>query len=471
MIPTPTGLLFAAFGFYLLTRPPLAMLVFICVCTLFPAAAAFDLPALGGSSIPPAMMALGFLAIRLLRRDVMRSPGPILSLEKNAWLLVFCIYCAATAWLLPRLFSGRIDLIPMGQAGLGFQPLHVTAQNTTQAVYMLGTAFAAVAATALSTRYGSPIVLIKALVVITWVHVLTGVADLIFSAVHLEGVFDLVRTGAYAQLDQAEGGFHRISGMCSEPSVYASLGSAYFAFMSELWLRRISPRRTGPAALAMLCLLVLSTSSTAYVAVAAYVVILLGRTLVSPSSMTVDRAITIVGVGFLGLVVALVLLLVHPSLAASFGDVLADMTIRKGQSSSGLERGLWAKQGWDAMKITHGLGVGVGSFRSSSIITAIIGSVGPAGLVVFLGYCLQVAKLGRRTTYAVDVQLRSAAGAAAGWTALVTLVPALAIWATADPGIIFALMAGLSLGWRSQVVALPTGRELIQMRGVDAALA
>ena len=458
MIPTPTGLLFALFGFYLLTRPPTAMLVFVLVCTLFPAASAIDLPALGGSSIPPALMGLGFLGLRILKKDVARSAGPQMGLEKNAWLLVFCIYCAATAWVLPRLFAGRIDLIPMGAAGLGFQPLHVTAQNTTQAVYMLGTAFGAVAATILATRYGSPVIIVKALVVITWVHALTGVADLALSAAHVSGAFDVVRTGAYAQLDQGEGGFHRISGMCPEPSVYAALGSAYFAFMSELWLRRILPKRTGPAALFMLCMILLSTSSSAYVAVAAYALVLIGRVLVMPASMTIDRAVIIVGVSVLGLLGALTILLVNPKEAANFGQVIADMTINKQKSSSGLERGLWAKQGWDAMKASRGLGVGVGSFRSSSLLTAIIGSVGPAGLAVFVGYCLQVFKLGRKSSYVAGGDVRAAAGAAAGWTALITLVPALFTWASADPGLIFAMMAGLSLGWRAHVVAQPTVR-------------
>ena len=114
------------------------------------------------------------------------------------------------------------------------------------------------------------------------------------------------------------------------------------------------------------------------------------------------------------------------------------------------------------MKVSRGLGVGVGSFRSSSIVTAIIGSVGPAGLAVFAGYCLQVFKFGRRSSYAAGGDVRVAAGAAAGWTALITLVPAFFTWASADPGLIFAIMAGLSLGWRAHVVAQPTVRELRQ---------
>jgi hypothetical protein len=106
--------------------------------------------------------------------------------------------------------------------------------------------------------------------------------------------------------------------------------------------------------------------------------------------------------------------------------------------------------------VSHGLGVGVGSFRSSSLFTAVLGSVGPAGLIVFLGYCAQVAKFGRRSSYSSQVDMRIGAGAAAGWTALMTLAPAAVSWPSGDPGLLFALMAGLSLGWRSGLITSPT---------------
>ena len=467
MIPTVSGLLIAIIGCFLYFRPPVQMLVFGCVCTLFPAAAAIDLPSLGGSSIPPAMMALGFLALRLLKRDVWASVSPSIGLARTAWLVVFCGYCAATALVLPRLFAGRINLIPMGQAGLGFVPLHVTPQNITQAFYMLGTAFAAFAAAAFAVREGTVDSVVKAFVVITWLQVVTGVADVAFSAAHIQNGFAWARTGSYAQLDQGVGSLHRIAGMTSEPSVYAALGAVYFIFMCELWLRRIASKRTGPAALAMLALLILSTSSSAYIAVGAYAATLIARALVFPNSMSLDRAVILLSVSTLGIMAGLALALAKPGAAAEFGNTLADMTVRKSQSKSGIERGLWAQQGIDAMKFTHGIGVGVGSFRSSSLFTAILGSVGPAGLVVFLGFCLQVLKLGRRTSYAAAVDARIGAGAAAGWTAVITLAPAAVTWAGADPGILFAIMAGLSLGWRSGVV-VPTATRRAQWTGGTA---
>jgi hypothetical protein len=456
MLPTVTGLVICLVGVYMLFRPNIEMLAFSFACTLLPAASAIDLPALGHSSIPPAMLSLAFLAIQLVKSKAWQAPEMGLALTKNAWLILYCLYCAVTALVLPRMFAGLINLIPMGKAGLGFVPLGVTAQNTTQAVYLLGTGFAAVCATVFSTQRRSPPVIVATLVVLTWLHALTGIADLALNAVHIQGAFDFLRTGAYAQLDQGVGGFHRISALCPEPSVYAALGSAYFVFMCELWLRGISPKQTGPAALVMVIMLAMSTSSTAYVSILSYGALLLLRTLIVPSSMSFRHAFSIIGIVISGLVLALTVMLLKPQLAAEIGGTLAEMTVQKAQSQSGIERGLWAKQGLDAMMVSHGLGVGVGSFRSSSLFTAVLGSVGPAGLIVFLGYCAQVAKFGRRSSYSSQVDMRIGAGAAAGWTALMTLAPAAVSWPSGDPGLLFALMAGLSLGWRSGLITSPT---------------
>jgi len=431
------------------------MLAFSFFCTLLPAASAIDLPALGHSSIPPAMLSLAFLALRAIGSKTWRGPEMGLAATKNAWLILYCLYCAVTALVLPRMFAGLIDLIPMGQSELGFVPLRVTAQNTTQAVYLLGTGFGAVCATLFSTQKNSPTVIVITLVVVTWIHALTGLLDVALNAVHIEGAFDFARTGAYAQLDQGVGGFHRISALCNEPSVYATIGSSYFVFMCELWLRGISPKQTGPAALIMVLILAISTSSTAYVFILCYGAILLARTAIVRGSIGLRHAGVILGLGIAGLAITLSVMLLDPHLATEVARTIAELTIGKTQSQSGIERGLWAKQGLDAMVFSHGLGVGVGSFRSSSLFTAVLGSVGPAGLIVLLGYCAQVAKFSRRSSYVSQVDPRVGAGAAAGWTALMTLAPAAVSWPSADPGLLFALMAGLSLGWRSGLITLP----------------
>ena len=77
MIPTPIGLLFLLVGFLLLRRPPVETLVFACVCTLFPAASAIDLPALGHSSVPPATMSLGVHCSKIARTGCSQFAGPV----------------------------------------------------------------------------------------------------------------------------------------------------------------------------------------------------------------------------------------------------------------------------------------------------------------------------------------------------------------------------------------------------------
>jgi hypothetical protein len=47
-----------------------------------------------------------------------------------------------------------------------------------------------------------------------------------------------------------------------------------------------------------------------------------------------------------------------------------------------------------------------------------------------------------------------------------TLAPAALSWPSADPGLLFALMAGLSLGWRSGLIALPAAKRPALQRAV-----
>lgn len=458
MIPTPIGAIVLLVCLWLMFRPAAEMFVFVLGCSILSGASAADMPVLGHSSMPPATMALGFLALRLLRKDVRTSPGLILGLSVNAWLLVYCLYGAATAFVLPRIFANRLYVIPM-QRATAFVPLSPSSQNITQAVYLLTTGLAAVAASAVATRAGAGRLLVRALVVIAWIQVATGIADVATSAVHAPEILAFARNGAYAQLSQDTGGFHRIAGLAPEASVYAALSTVFLVVLTELWLRRISSLSTGAAAVATLCMLLASTSSTAYASVFAYALVLTVRTVFIPGSLPVGRAAALLAVGGCLLVLGSAVMLLKPHLAQAVGDVLAEMTVEKGQTYSGVERGMWARQGWDLFLQTRGLGVGIGSFRSSSLITAILGSVGPACLALLLGYCLHVLKLSRRSTYMRTGDFNADLSAAAGWAAIVQLVPAGIGAPGADPGLMFALLAGFSLAARSTLLRhqSPTG--------------
>ena len=449
MIPTPIGAIVLLVCLWLMFRPAAEMFVFVLACSILSGASAADMPVLGHSSMPPATMALGFLILRLLRKDVRNSPGLSLGLSVNAWLLVYCVYGAATAFVLPRIFANRIYVIPM-QRATAFVPLAPSSQNITQAVYLLTTGLAAVAASAVAIRAEAGRLLVRSLIVIAWVQVATGVADVVTSAAHVPELLAFARNGAYAQLTQDTGGFHRIAGLAPEASVYAALSTVFLVVMTELWLRGILSLATGLAALATLCMLLASTSSTAYASVFAYALILGVRTIFIPGSLTVGRAAVLLTVGGGLVLVGAAVMLLKPHLAQAVGDVVTQMTVEKGQSYSGVERGMWARQGWDLFLQTRGLGVGIGSFRSSSLLTAILGSVGPACLILLLGYCVHILKLSRRSTYMRTGNFDADLSAAAGWAAIVQLVPAAIGAPGADPGLMFALLAGFSLASRSK---------------------
>ncbi len=77
--------------------------------TLLGAAAAFILTALGGATIQPAHLLLGFLTIKLLgSRDVRAGALRAVAFgSPGFWLLVTVSYATITAYLLPRFFYGQ----------------------------------------------------------------------------------------------------------------------------------------------------------------------------------------------------------------------------------------------------------------------------------------------------------------------------------------------------------------------------
>src|SRR5690349_2185800 len=113
MLPTVFGILVALGGFALLWRPPLATLVLVLLCTLLGGASAIDLPALGGASIPPAEFALLFLFLRVAIAHTTGFASISACLKQNVFLVVFCLYGAATALILPRLFAHTMSVVTL----------------------------------------------------------------------------------------------------------------------------------------------------------------------------------------------------------------------------------------------------------------------------------------------------------------------------------------------------------------------
>jgi hypothetical protein len=452
MIPTLFGIIIGAIGLILLTRADVPRVFgFVVLCSMMGGASAIDLPALGGSSIPPVQFALGFLALRCLLPG--SGQGPIVreAFSANIALIIFAAYGVVMTYVGPRLFAEQMAIVPMHYTGTALYatfPLHPTSQNITAAVYLVGTLLCAIGAFIACTNEGGGRVLVKMGVVVACLHMFFGVTGALFAGTGYSTVLQFFRNGNYAQLDQHIGEVARMNGIFPEPSGFAAFGMVWFVFMFECWFRDVMPRATGPVAVLMALTLVFSTSSTAYLGLGGYAAIFCVRTLILPSGASSAKLLRIVFGLLAGVVAVALMMLLSPHFAGQLMNIIANMTVNKQGSLSATQRSLWAHQGPEAFGISMGLGIGPGSFRSSSQLMAVLGSMGLVGILSFLIYVMGVLKPLRATTYNVPSSRQNSIGVAAGWSAFCVLITAGFISPTPDPGSDFATMAGASLALR-----------------------
>lgn len=454
MIVTPFALLVLLLGALALFRGgPLGMFSLFLASTLFGGSAAFILVAAGGSSIPPAQFMLLFLGIRLL----LPGPGQMAALQRAVWanryLLMFVLYGLVSAFILPTIFARQMLVTPLkpipGADLFAVVPLRPTTQNFTTAFYLVGTLVAGIMATAAMQRPGAASRVVRLGAGIAFAHALLGISSVVLAGTAWDRLLGIFRNANYAQLNQSFDGLVRMNGIWPEASSFAAYGAAWCIFMLELWLRDIEPRRTGPAGLLLLLALIASTSSTAYVSLSAYGLFVGARLAIGPWVMTARKQLALIAFGLGGVTVVLTAFVLVPGLAAQLANILTLMTIDKADSGSGIQRAFWAKQGIELFFESYGLGVGAGSFRSSSVVTAILGSMGVIGIVMFTAHLVRSVQPFHRDF--LDLSLADpdrAVGAAASTTALLMITPAMVSAPSPDPGLMWAVMCGIALALR-----------------------
>jgi hypothetical protein len=453
VIATPFGIAVVIIGLVVLFRGSLlTMLVFVMVCSLMGGTAALMLPALGGSSVQPTSVALVFLILRAAYPSkIYKTPWPH-DLYSNIFLIIFCLYGAITAFILPKVFEGQMQIVPMRAFPADYifytAPLQYSSQNITTAFYITGSVIASIIATRATANLNSDRVIVTSAVTIAWIHVGLGILGVVLTQLHAGDLLDVFRNANYAQLSQQDQGFVRINGIFPETSAYSAYAFVWFVFTTELWLRDVSPRATGFCAAGLAGILVFSTSSSAYVGLAGYTAILLLRAIVFPGGFGLRKGLQIgavvIGVAIVVFAVAAFL----PDLASALIAVGQDMTVEKMGSMSGQQRTFWALKGFEAFEVSRGLGIGAGSFRSSSLFAAILGSMGVVGITTFICHLLVVLKPWRISTFGRTRSTVEAVGVASGWAACVGLIPAAINASSPDPGILFGVLGGLALGFR-----------------------
>ena len=102
---------------------------------------------------------------------------------------------------------------------------------------------------------------------------------------------------------------------------------------------------------------------------------------------------------------------------------------------------------------SYGFGVGMGSFRSSSMLIAIIGSVGVPGTYLFFRYIWKVLRPDKAASYSLRQSGDEAIAAAFGWATVTALIPAILSGSSPDPGASFAFFCAYAVATRRAVKA------------------
>lgn len=441
-----------------------AMFALLLFSALFGGSAAITLPALGsGSSIPPVQFALVFMAMRLFVPGAGQMAAVGRAARANVWLACYVFYGVVVAYVAPRIFAGMIDVTPMrGRSAARYssfeayiyatRPLTFTAQNITTSIYLCGTLLVAMASHIVSSSERGRVTLVRTMAIVGMIHAALGFLSVFGKNTPIDAVLMTFRNASYAQLDNSYQGFVRMAGIWPEASGYATFALVWFVFLFECWMRRIEPRLTFPAALALLAALVFSTSSLAYVGLPVYGVLLLVRAMVFPGAVSLDRALWM-AVAALGMIVIVcVVLAVQPRFADQFVDLVKHMTLDKSDSTSGTQRRFWAMQGVSAFWASGGIGIGPGSFRSSSLLTAVLGCTGVAGVITLTMHFIRAFKPLRHSTYASVQDPTLATGAACAWALVQSLFINSLSLPGCDPGTDFAILTGAALALRVKQV-------------------
>ncbi len=346
----------------------------------------------GVNLLPQSFCALFFLAKLILRPgNAARVVLLACNLRQLGYLSLFMVWSLFTAYAMPRIFAGRVNVIPITAVVPDPQPLAPTGANITQSAYMLLSAglIYVCAVTARNSDFRRHF--LRANLVLGAVLILTGLLDLATQGTDLLAPF---RNANYSLLTDVEIlGSKRVVGLMPEASTY---GAACVGILSALLFLRptFEPKLRRVAVpsviIGLIAMTLLSTSSTGYVGLG-----ILGITYIASlfwrlhSHNSVNRQGIFSELTIVAFVTAAVFVIVitRASLLDPLTDLINLLVFQKTASPSYIERSAWTRYAWEAFLATGGWGVGLGGARASNWYYSILSNTGVIGasfLAIFL---------------------------------------------------------------------------------------
>ncbi|MDX9690760.1 MAG: hypothetical protein RBT70_09955 [Alphaproteobacteria bacterium] len=352
---------------------------------------------LGGTSIVPDSLAVLLFLMRVfMKPEIVKEALLSLSNFRKLGLLgLFFAIAAVGAVFLPRLFAGQISVYSMRFPSLDRVMPSVT--NFTQTGYLFLSVFMAAAIFALLRKKPDFLdALLKAFFAGGIAVIVTGLIDIIANAIGQADALKVFYTANYGYSAGSILEARRVLGLTPEPASFGGLAVASASLL--LFLRPVyTPpmRRVWVPLVGWGCVLMgfLSVSSTAY----ASLFLLLGIYLfydvdaISAEGKILRKSIRKKALSaFLLGFVFLIVLLFNSDFLSYFADLVNTLLIEKTETTSYVERSSWTAAGLDAFIESYGLGVGVGSVRTSNFFANILASTGILGAGLFGSFLLSL---------------------------------------------------------------------------------
>lgn len=446
-------------GILLLISRRFGGIIFALIAALaFGATSFVSITALGGSSpLIYTIMQMMLIGAVVLRRSFSRDLRTVLAEQPIAWMVViFAIYVLMGAVLLPRLFAGQTSaFIPIRPEGrIAEVPLFPTSGNITQSLYFFMNVLTFFAFSIILRHSNSLKPIRNGFFCLATLLVVFGIIDLGSKVAGIGDVLKPLRSASYAMLTSVEeSGFFRITGSYAEASAYGAATVYVIAFIFTYWRATLNSFAL-MLSIPLLILLMLSTSSTAYVGIGLISIPLFASILKSTlRGRILKQDLFLLSCGIAMILLAIAISLYNPRVLDPFWDLLNSMVLNKASSSSAQERTYWNIRSLQSFSDTGGLGIGLGSSRAASWAVAVISQLGIIGLVLIalMTACI-VNKRWLRAAAEIapdDEPIARSLRAAI----LATLVTATMSAGSADPGILFftGLAISSSLLKRSRV--------------------
>ncbi len=390
---TPIGILCFLAAILVIARP-LSIGLFVLAAFLpLQTAAAVNLTSVGGTSLICAHILGGALVGAFMMRpklagdairDAAARPATLL-------LLLFVCYAVFSAFFMPKLFAGEINVYSLSRPsptsnGISLSPLYPTTGNLTQSFYMTLNLFLFAIVAFIMSRRGGLRQATALINVITAVHIVFALLSVVPTFGPAAAILEFVRTANYSILSHHTiVGMKRIIGSYAEPSAFGSISMSLFAWNFIRFLQTRGLWYFVASGLLLICI-VLSFSTTAYAVMSLLIILWSLHTVYTliRRGLTSDHLTALFSSALASSL--LIAFLFYEPLRLQAYALVEILFGQKMQSASGIERSAWNMQAINNFIQTGGLGVGLGSARTSSLATALLSNVGAIGAILYLAF-------------------------------------------------------------------------------------